>query len=335
MSTEISTDTGTEKAVALVERLTRYAAAARWAPSKHNSQPWRFSVRDGGLEIRTDARRSLPATDPLGRERLLSLGAAVHIASMAARAQGFRPFVSLLADANGVPHARLTEAGPHEASDDDRALLAAVPLRRTDRGPLDASGLPRSLPFLLQRAASEYGATLRLVSSEGDRRTFAALVERADRILVTQRTADQELAPWLRADDDPRRDGVPSSHTRGAASSYRATFVQRDFSTETSRPSQDRSGRDDPIVGILCSTGDRSNDWIAAGQALSAVLLRACVSGASASYLNQPLELPGMRSELQQALLLPGPPQVVLRIGAGGVVTAPPRRALASLLRPV
>lgn len=27
-------------------RLAWYAALARWAPSKHNSQPWRFVVRE-------------------------------------------------------------------------------------------------------------------------------------------------------------------------------------------------------------------------------------------------------------------------------------------------
>jgi hypothetical protein len=158
------------------------------------------------------------------------------------------------------------------------------------------------------------------------------LVERADRILVRRGTVDDELQPWLREPGDPRADGVPSSHTRGPAASYRAEFVQRDFSTSTSRPSQDRPEPDDPLVGVLCTSRDTTSDWLAAGRGLAAVLLRASANGANASYLNQPLELPALRAELQSDLLLPGPAQLVVRIGMGGTVDAPPRRALVDVL---
>ena len=58
-----------------------------------------------------------------------------------------------------------------------------------------------------------------------------------------------------------------------------------------------------------------------------AVLLEATMAGANASYLNQPLELPRTRDLLRAELNLPGPPQLILRIGAGGVVAPTPRLA--------
>lgn len=311
------------------ERLAWYADMARWAPSKHNSQPWCFEIRDGRLELASDPQRALRVTDPVGREMVISLGAAVHVATVAMRSRGYEPTLRLLPDGR----VRLAEGAPREVRDDDRLLCREISRRRTDRGPLDASGLSRSLPFLLQSAASAYGVTLRLVTAEGDRRSLAALVERADRLLVQQQGVDDELRPWLRDARDARSDGVPASHTRGAAASYRAEFVQRDFSTGTSEPGQDRPGRDAAMVGVLCTAGDTSADWLAAGQALSSVLLRASTSGAHASYLNQPLELPALRAELQRDLLLPGPPQVVLRLGVGGPVAPPPRRPVQDVLR--
>jgi hypothetical protein len=304
------------------QRLAWYAAMARWAPSKHNSQPWRFAIRDAGLELATDSRRALRVTDPLGREMVIALGAAAHVATVAMRSRGYEPTLVTLPDGR----ARLTEGAVREVSDDDLALCREITRRRTDRGPLDAGALPLALPFVLQSASSAYGVTLRLVTSAGDRKSLAALVERADRLLVRQRGVDDELRPWLRDPEDPRTDGVPATNTRGAAASYRAQFVQRDFSTSTSRPAQDLPGGDAPLVGVLCSSGDASSDWLVTGQALSSVLLHASASGASASYLNQPLELPALRAELQRDLLLPGPPQLVLRIGVGSTVTAPPRR---------
>jgi hypothetical protein len=214
----------------------------------------------------------------------------------------------------------------------DRSLLTAVATRRTDRGPLNAEVLSPSLPFVLQRAAYAEHAALRLISTPGDRLTLAALVDRADRLLSRQGRTDQELATWLREPGDPRPDGVRTSSTRGRAQSQRAEFVQRDFSSATSQPDHDRRGPDNPIVCVLSTAADRPKDWLTAGRALAAVLLRAAAEGAHASYLNQPVEEPALRSQLRSDLALPGPAQLVLRLGAGGLVSPSPRRAVESSL---
>ncbi len=307
-------------------RMAWYAAVARWAPSKHNTQPWRFVVRGDTLDVWADPIRLLTATDPHRREVTLSCGAAVEIACVAARAHGYEAAATFQPDGAGGPLARLVEVGTWDSTEHDRALLAAVPRRRTDRGPLDADLAPSELRFDLQSAAQTCGVWFRLVSTPGDRATLASLVERADRLLVRRAGVDDELAPWLREPGDTNADGVPTDHTRGAAASYRAEFVQRDFSSSTSLPAQDRPGRDAPIIGVLCTPGDRPPDWLLAGRALAAMLLRAAAVGVHASYLNQPVEHVAIRAELREHLGLPGVPQLVLRLGVGGEVTAPPRR---------
>lgn len=312
-------------------RLAWYAAVARWAPSKHNSQPWRFVVRDECLEFWTNPLRTMAATDPQRREMVISCGAALHLAAVAARAAGYTVAVTVVPDGAKGPAARLTESGPHEPTQLDQDLLAAVARRRTDRGPLDAGQLPADFPFLVQSAASAEGGTFRLVSTAGDRSTLARLIERADRLLTQHGLADAELTPWLRDPTDPRRDGVPTDHTRGAAASLRAEFVQRDFSTSTSQPGQDRLAPDRALVGVLCTQADSVRDWLTAGQALAALLLRATIHGANSSYLNQPVEVVAIRSELRDHLSLPGVAQLVLRLGVGGDVTPTPRRYLHDL----
>ena len=309
-----------------------YAAVARWAPSKHNTQPWRFVAREVSLEFWADPLRILPATDPHRREMVISLGAAVHLARVAAHATGHDVAVTLLPHGGGGPAATITELGPRQPSPDDLDLLRAIPKRRTDRGPLDSDPLAPNLPFLMQSAASAQGCSLRLVSSPGDRLTLADLVQRADRLLLRRGSADRDLALWLREPTDRRRDGVPSDHTRGAAASQRAEFVQRDFSTPTSRPAQNRAGRDHPHVGVLCTPGDGMRDWLSAGQAVAAVLLRATVAGANASYVNQPIEEVAIRAELRDQLQLDGFAQLVLRVGVGGDITPTPRRHLHDLI---
>jgi nitroreductase len=306
-------------------RLAWYARVARWAPSKHNTQPWHFLVREHGLEVWADPARALPASDPRRRELVISCGAAVELAVVAAAAQGWSLGVRLLPDGDSLLLARLTENVDRPVAELDRQLLRAVAERRTDRGPLDGTALPPGLPFALQQAAVEHGARLRLVTTPGGRGTLAALVAKADRALVRRAAVDDELRQWLREPGSPERDGVPTDHTRGAAQSYRAEFVQRDFSGQGPAPAVlDRP--DVPVLAVLTTSGDDVGDWLVAGRALAAVLLRAHVAGASASYLNQPVEEPNVRVELAAQLHLTGVPQLVLRLGRGGTVAPPARR---------
>lgn len=307
-------------------RLGWYAAVARWAPSKHNTQPWRFVVRDQALDVWADPMRMLPATDPHRRELVISCGAAVQLTATAARAIGRRAAVRLLPEGDGPLLARVTEDGPWSTTEADQRLLTAIARRRTDRGPLDGDVLPPALRDELRRLAEALGASLRWVSAPGDRAGLARLVARADRLLARRAAVDDELAAWLREPGRAADDGVPTDHTRGPVASAQAEFVQRDFSRPGSVPLAFRRLPDRPWIAVLCTPQDHVRDWLHAGRALADVLLHARVAGADASYLNQPVEEPAVRVELADALRLPGVAQLVLRLGVGSGASPTGRR---------
>jgi nitroreductase len=48
------------------EDLRTAVEAAIRAPSLHNSQPWRFRLRDGGIEVSADRERTLSIRPGLG-----------------------------------------------------------------------------------------------------------------------------------------------------------------------------------------------------------------------------------------------------------------------------
>ena len=60
--------------------------AAMHAPSVLNTQPWRFSSYQDGLDLWADEARRLPVLDPEGRQLRLSCGGALLHARVVARA---------------------------------------------------------------------------------------------------------------------------------------------------------------------------------------------------------------------------------------------------------
>lgn len=310
----------------LRRRLARVAAAAARAPSKHNTQPWRFFVHADALEVWPDPARLLTATDPHQRELVLSCGAAAETARVLAVADGLEVAVEVMPEGRAGALVRLQVHGTRVATPRETALAGAVAERHTDRGPLDASTLPVQTPFLLQEAASRAGATLFLVTTGGGNRTLGRLLLEADHGLAGRRFAAQELQAWSRPDGSTAGDGVPSTSSRGSRASYSSAFVQRDFCLPGSRGDHDRPGPDRPLIAVLTTTTDTRADWVTAGRALVDVLLELSLLGGTASYLNQVLEVPVTRSSLRRELALPGWPQLVLRIGAGGPVVRTRRR---------
>jgi nitroreductase len=80
-----------------VDQADYLVATAARAPSVHNTQPWRFRVGHDAVELYADQRRKLRA-DPVGREMIISCGAAVFGLRLAVRSLGYRPLVELLPD---------------------------------------------------------------------------------------------------------------------------------------------------------------------------------------------------------------------------------------------
>jgi hypothetical protein len=121
-----------------------------------------------------------------------------------------------------------------------------------------------------------------------------------------------------------------------AAAGHAAEFPLRDFAggTRTIPPRPVGPLEQHPVVTVLHTPADRPDDWLRAGQALMRLLLAAAAEGYAASYLNQPLELPGLRQQLRDELRLAGWPQLILRLGrpAGPLPPPAPRRPAGELL---
>src|SRR4051812_30238387 len=80
------------------QALLQAADAARYAPSVHNTQPWKWVVRPDRLELYAVTDRQLTAQDPDAYMLLLSCGAALHHAGVALSAAGWKSRIERPAD---------------------------------------------------------------------------------------------------------------------------------------------------------------------------------------------------------------------------------------------
>jgi hypothetical protein len=303
------------------EETARYVVGeAVWAPSVHNTQPWRFVVEGREISLYADADRALPVADPDGREMMISCGAALFTVRLALRSLGYITRTHVLPEwAKPALVARVSWRQRAAVSEFERRLSSQVRRRRTHRGAFDPEPLPDGLLSALRAGAARDGASLRIVADDGRRAVLAAVVETAERELSLDGERVRELARWVPPPGSIRRDGVPATSYPARPERTVPYFPGRDFAHGQGWGlpplSSARHPRVTGVAGLLTTATDRRLDWVNAGQALQRILLTASACGAAVALHSQPAELPWLREFIRTQLSDGAYPHLVLRIG--------------------
>ncbi|MEU4164994.1 nitroreductase [Actinoplanes sp. NPDC026670] len=311
--------------------LLKAASAGIRAPSLHNSQPWRFRLADGTIEVLADTSRQLQVADSGGWAMRLACGAATYNARLALAVIS-RPADVVLAPDSHQPDliARLTPGPPRPATYPERNLFAAIARRHSHRAPFWPDPVPADVRVRLLDAARSEHAWLELLVGMTALTGFSEIAHSADRVLRRDLHYQAEMITWT--DADSAADGVPSL-ADATVTEPQDLLPQRAFNDR--RRAAGRDYEPEPLVGILGVAADRRYDQILAGQALQKVLLTATDAGLSASMISQPIEVPSAREQLRRSLRRSGYPQLALRLGYGQAGRLTPRRDVSEALVPV
>ncbi len=293
----------------------RYAVLA---PSTHNAQPWKFQVGASHVDVYADRQRALPVVDPQDRELTISVGCAIHHLQAAMRRFGIKPATAMLPSAtNADLLARVTAAGLCVPESLDQRVFDGLRMRRTTRTRFVVRDVPREAIETFITIARAYDVTFQPLSTALLRTKLAKLVAEADLLQFESRQFRRELALWMHHNRTHTHDGVPG-YAMGFSEleSLVAPLIVRTFDIGRGKGAADEHlVMHSPLLAVLGSDHDDSRSWLNTGQALSAILCRAAAWGITASYLNQPVELPALRQRLCKLVSDVPSPQIVLRMG--------------------
>jgi hypothetical protein len=297
------------------------------APSSHNTQCWLFRLGPDRIEILPDRRRRCPVGDPDDHHLFVSLGCAAENLLQAAPASGLRGEARFRADAGGSLAVAL-DAGPVERS----ALFEAIATRQSTRCNYDGRALSSAELRALEAAGSGTGVRVVLLTDRAPMERVLELVVEGNRVQLNDPAFVRELKDWVRF--NPRQAKATGDGLFAACAGKpslppwlgRALF-ERLVSAKSENAKAVRQVRSSAGLAVFVSEVDEPAHWIEAGRAFERFALQATVLGVRTAYLNQPLEVTELRSELVAAIGLGrGRPDLLVRFGRGPLMPRSFRR---------
>jgi hypothetical protein len=302
------------------------------APSSHNTQPWRFKIDSGVVYLYADRSRSLPVADPDGRELIISCGTTLFNLRIALHHFGYAGKIKTWTDPTNPDLLACIELGhPIQETTDEKLLFQAIQKRHTNRHDYQDWDVPETLLKSLQKDAISEGATLQIVKSDIARSNVVELVAEGDHLQMADPNFRNELATWIHPSTSKSHDGIPiythgiDEHFEFATPLFALVLRTLDMGHSVAERSR-KLLESSPAIVILSTEFDKPTDWLTLGQALQRVLLRAQAVKLFASFLNQPIQVPELRSQLSKLLGDKGYPQIILRLGFGLEAKPTPRR---------
>ena len=299
---------------------------ATLAASSHNTQPWTFRLLADGMDILPDFSRRLPVVDPDDHHLFASLGCAAENLLHASAAAGLKGHYSCSPGEPGA-HIHFEKAALSQSP-----LFEAIPHRQCCRSDYDGSAISGEHQRLLEAAAQGTGVSLLWLTGSQKLEAVTEYVAQGNQAQLGDPAWRKELKAWVRfSAAEARRtgDGLygpvmgnPSVPRWLGSLAMRLTLSAKSQNTKDSRQIRQSSA-----VAVFFSEADDWQHWIEVGRSYERFALQATALGLATAFINQPVEVPALRSQFADYLGIGGHrPDLVVRVGRGPAMPRSMRR---------
>ncbi len=303
-----------EEAAQDYRTLVHYATLAA---SSHNTQPWRFRLRENAIEILPDFTRRCPAVDPDDHHLYASLGCATENLLIAARAAGLAGTDAYDPITSGV-RIQFEHAPPQRSP-----LFEAIPARQCSRSEYDATALLDDEQRKLQTAGEGDGVSVRLISDRPRMAEIAEWVVRGNNAQFCDPAWASELQSWIRfsAPEAVRAGDGLYGPVMGSPSVPRwlgRIAMRLGFSADRQNARDRKHIATSSAIAVIHSEVSDHPHWIEAGRCYQRLALQATALGLKNAFINQPVEVADLRPQFARYLgLKDRRPDLVVRLGRG------------------
>jgi hypothetical protein len=277
--------------------IRRIVELATRAPSVHNTQPWRWTAHRSVLELHADRHHQLQTADPMGRDLIVSCGAALHQAAVAAAALGWSAAVARFPEPSEPDLLARLELTPAPPPPDAADMIEVIDARCTDRRRFTSWPVPEERLAQLAQVAMQTGTRAVALTDVSERFRAERVVLQAAERYRSNRAMMAEQQAWR---DRSPVDGIPSTsvprRTGGVAAPDR--FTDGDLDDMGVRCVEGSDG-----LVVIFDIRDDPAAWLRAGEGLSAMWLTASAGGLSVVPLSQVIEVLESRSAFQLEVL--------------------------------
>ncbi len=314
------------------KQLIRYAVLA---PSGHNTQPWKFSIKEDVIRIFPDYSRRLPAVDPDDRELFISLGCALENLVVSARYAGFDPEIDYFPTSD--EESIVVRMKPSSVKPDE-TLFKAIPVRQCTRNEYNGQPLPSEDMKKIEGLQKEAGVGTMIFTDPKEIEKLIEIVKEGDNIQMNDKAFVKELKSWIRFSDREAlktRDGL-SSRAGGnpIAPQWLGNILMDFFAGGKSQGDKDRKMAMSSS-GMILFVSEKSDKraWVAVGRTWERYALTSTALAVKSAFLNQPAEIGSLAGRLQGYLSLGSSrPQLLARFGYSDFMPYSLRRPVEAVL---
>lgn len=323
----------TRRALAANPQMRDLVRFATLAPNGHNTQPWRFQIREREIAILPDFARRTPIVDPDDHHIFVGLGAAAENLALACAARGRSGETSFSAAGDGaVMFTFGGKTGP------EPALFDAIAHRQSTRAEYDGRAVLAADLQILAKTAETPGVDLVLITDRPQINRVRDLVLAGNSAQLADPAFVRELQAWIRF--SPRQAMRSGDGLFAAASGDPSLpdwlgqgLFARVLKPDTDNAKYARQIRSSAGLAVFASERDDKEHWVHVGRACQRFALQATALGMKHAFINQPIEVVRLRSELASLIGLPGRrPDIVMRFGYGPALPFSVRRPVEAVL---
>jgi len=312
--------------------LVRFATLAA---NGHNTQPWRFAVRETGVSIIPDFSRRTPVADPDDHHLYVSLGCAAENFLIAAAAHGRPGALGFDDRRDGRIDIDLATASPQVG-----ALYDAIPHRQSTRSMYDGRVVSADDLKRLEAAAAIDGVSMKLITDNAGREAVVDHVVEGNSAQMDDPAFVRELKDWIRFNpSDALRTGDGLFSATSGNPTIPTWFGKLMFGWFFDKDAENQKYanhlRSSAGVAVFIGEKEDRDHWVRVGRSFQRFALQATALGIRTAHINQPIEVRSVRPEFANWLGIGAArPDLVVRFGAAPPLPMSMRRAVDAVIVP-